>query len=300
MKLLVLVSAIVLAIATPATAAAQWVAEELPGKADRGPIVPLTLKPAPSGIEDMRMTQAKGDIVAAWYAEPTTRYAHGVLGDAVEGGALVVRLADGRRSTLRLPVTEVFEDLYPRIADLDGDGRNEVVTIRSSLLKGGAVTIYGLSGEIVEEKASTPFIGRPNRWLNIAGIARFSGGVTPEIAFVATPHIGGVLAFLKYRDGKLAMSQAVPGYSNHAIGSRELRLSAIADVNGDGAADLAVPTADRKALAIVSFKGGKIEEIGRAGLPAAIDRDIGVEKAETGFAFLVGLENGRKHRIAAR
>jgi hypothetical protein len=31
---------------------------------------------------------ASGNIRAAWYSAPTTRYDHGVLGDAIEGGGL--------------------------------------------------------------------------------------------------------------------------------------------------------------------------------------------------------------------
>jgi hypothetical protein len=73
-------------------------------------------------------------IVAAWYEDPTTRYAHGVLGDAVEAGTLAAQLDDfpncitGR---ITLPETEVFEDLAPRLADLDGDGRAEIIVVQS-------------------------------------------------------------------------------------------------------------------------------------------------------------------------
>jgi hypothetical protein len=60
---------------------------------------------------------------AAAYEGPTTRYPHGVLGDTVEYTTLAVTLPDGRtlRTTWDAPV--VFEDLAPRLADLDGDGR---------------------------------------------------------------------------------------------------------------------------------------------------------------------------------
>ncbi len=44
-----------------------------------------------------------GSIRAAWYSSPTGRYDHGVLGDAIEGGGLTVRLADGRTVELLLP-----------------------------------------------------------------------------------------------------------------------------------------------------------------------------------------------------
>jgi len=70
----------------------------------------------PDGFVD---TSASGDIRRAWYGRPTDRYGHGVLGDAVEGGSLVVETATGERFELTLPETQVFEDITPRIVDLD-------------------------------------------------------------------------------------------------------------------------------------------------------------------------------------
>ena len=70
-------------------------------------------------------------IAEARYDDPTTRYAHGVLGDAVEWGALVLTTTEGRRLKFVLPGERVFEDLEPRLADLDGDGAPEVITVEA-------------------------------------------------------------------------------------------------------------------------------------------------------------------------
>ncbi|QPC95946.1 hypothetical protein [Mesorhizobium sp. INR15] len=67
--------------------------------------------------------------VRAWYGRPTIRYAHGVLGDAIEAGSLIAIDEGGRRDELVVPQTQVFEDITARLADLDGDGHNEVVAI---------------------------------------------------------------------------------------------------------------------------------------------------------------------------
>ncbi|KAA2311481.1 VCBS repeat-containing protein, partial [Puniceibacterium sp. HSS470] len=96
--------------------------------------------------------RAEGVIEAATYAEPTRRYDHGVLGDDVEWGALVLTLP-GRQITLRLPETRVFEDTQPRLADLDGDGAPEVITVESDLALGARLSVYGPSGLV----AATPF-----------------------------------------------------------------------------------------------------------------------------------------------
>jgi hypothetical protein len=112
---------------------------------------------------------------------------------------LRVRLAGGTPERVVLPDSEVFEDRTPRLADLDGDGRTEIITIRASLRQGGSVAVYGVRGEQIVELGATPFIGRSNRWLNIAGIADFLGRGDLQIAFVETPHIGGTLKLATFR-----------------------------------------------------------------------------------------------------
>lgn len=46
---------------------------------------------------------AAQDITRAQLAEPTARYDHGVLGDALEWGALHLWLEGGERRIIRLP-----------------------------------------------------------------------------------------------------------------------------------------------------------------------------------------------------
>ena len=55
-------------------------------------------------------------------------------------------MADGRLQdvTYQLPLNRVFEDLVPRLVDLDGDGRDEVVLVESDLLRGAALVVLGL------------------------------------------------------------------------------------------------------------------------------------------------------------
>ena len=68
-------------------------------------------------------------ITSAWYSQPTRRYNHGVLGDSVEGGGLSVKDGKGNLYNYQLPDDSVFEDITPRLVDLDGDGKAEVITI---------------------------------------------------------------------------------------------------------------------------------------------------------------------------
>ena len=195
--------------------------------------------------------------VEAWYGQPTTRYDHGILGDAIEAGALVVTDAAGRRHEAVLPRRLVFEDITPRLVDLDGDGSSEIVTIRTDVAAGASVAIYALSDGQLTERAVTAPIGLPHRWLSIAAIADFTADPGLEIAVVKTPHIGGVLEILSLQGRSLRTVRAPQsGYSTHVIGSRELSLATAQHVSGDNFAKLALPTQDRMTLVVLEFEPG--------------------------------------------
>lgn len=262
-------------------------------------LVRETRQSAPNGLPDgLVATNSTGTIRSAWYSMPTKRYGHGILGDAIEAGQLKVRTAAGKTLSVELPATQVFEDRYPRLADLDGDGTIEVITIRSSVTEGASVTVYGIEGDAMVERASTGFIGRANRWLNIAGIARFKGSKAKQITFVSTPHIGGTLYVYEFDGSKLIKVASMFGFSNHVIGSREMCLSATADINNDGTIDLALPSDGRDVLRIMGFADGKLAELASVRLPSRIDKTIATEKDGLVTAFIVGLANGKVYRIS--
>ncbi len=237
------------------------------------------------------------DVASAWYSEPTGRYTHGVLGDAIEAGALKIKTPRGETKTFRLPRTEVFEDLTPRLADLDDDGRTEIITILSSVTQGASLAIFGVSGNALVKQAQSSFIGRSNRWLNIAETGNFTKSFTPEIALVKTPHIGGTLQFYKYQSGNLILIVSARSFSNHVIGSTELRLSTQTDLDGNGSADLVIPSADRRSLLVLGFTSTGLIELARVAMPAAIDKAIGVEGSGSSTRFLVGLEDGKIYAV---
>ena len=245
---------------------------------------------APDGLPDGLVASADGDIRAAWYVGPTRRYAHGILGDAIEASALRVEIEGGGQLTYDLPVNMVFEDRTPRIADLDGDGTNEVITIRSSTSDGGGVAIYALREGRLAEVAANDFIGLRNRWLNIAAIADVTGDGRKDIAYVRTPHIGGMLRLFRYDNG-LSLISEINGFSNHAIGAHEQRLSAVADIDGDGDMEIAVPSDSRATMRIIDFKDG-LREVAAVGLPARVDGPVLAEGAGAETRFVIRLVDG--------
>ncbi len=210
----------------------------------------------------------------AWYTLPTKRYAHGALGDSIEGGGLAVRIG-GKRHDIALPKNQVFEDITPRITDLNRDGIADIVTIRSTLSGGGAIAVYTLKkGKIVELAATRP-IGTANRWLNIAGIADFTGDGRPDIVSVVKPHIQGTLELHQFQGGKLRRTASTGGLSNHVYKSTELRLSAVADVNQDKIADIILPGFGQQNLVAFSFRGG-LKKIFDVPLASPLNSPIGV------------------------
>lgn len=292
-----LASLLLVATMNGAIAAEKLVIEQLAAGSYPAEIVVDPRKPSENGLPDGKISTAEGDIVAAWYSEPTERYGHGILGDSIEAGSLKIKTRLGRTLTYRLPRTEVFEDITPRLIDLDRNGTMEVITIRSSVSKGAAITIYGLNGEVLVQKATTPFIGLSHRWLNIAGISNFSRSKTLEIAVVITPHIGGTLRFYKYSRGRLLRRAVASGFSNHVIGSREQRLSAILDFDGNGTPDLALPSADRRSLFVMGLTGNGMVLLAEAQLPSRIDKAIALKDKGKAVQFIVGLEDGSVYSV---
>jgi hypothetical protein len=171
------------------------------------------------------------DIAAVWFGSPTERYAHAALGTRTHAGSLHARLRGGGREViLRLPQDRVFEDRVPRVVDLDGDGRDEVVIVESSAGEGAALVAYGIemAGETPRwvERARSEAVGNM-RWLNPVGFADFQGDATLEIASVSTPHIGGILTLYRYAPPRLEVLGRLPGVSNHRYGSPDQRMAAV-------------------------------------------------------------------------
>lgn len=301
-------AALISGLAAERATAGDWRVERLADGAVDASVFAETGEPAkgglPGGLPDGLIARhSGGDIVAAWYEEPTERYGHGILGDAIEAGTLAVERSDGTVLRHVLSDRHVFEDRTPRLVDLDGDGLVEVVAIRSSLTEGGAIAVYGIDDGALVEKAVAGSIGTINRWLNVAGIDDFMGTGDRQIAYVKTPHIGGTLYLYRYTPAGLEQVGELYGFSNHAIGAREQRLSAVLDLDGDGVPELAVPSADRGRLRLVGFKDGALRDLADIPLPARVERAIMVEntageKTARGPAMLLGLADGGVYRVS--
>ncbi len=213
-------------------------------------------------------------ISAARFTEPTTRYAHNVLGDTVEYGALELTVKGGGTSgtrlvTIRLTEDRVFEDLAPRLLDVDADGTSEVVVVESQDQLGAQLAIYNARGEKI---ASTPHIGTRFRWLAPVGAADLNGDGYVEIAYIDRPHLAKTLRIWRFKDGVLTEIAAIPGLTNHKIGedfiSGGLRAC-------NGAPELIVASADWSRIVSVSYKDGwRKTDIGKFEGPGSLTQAL--------------------------
>lgn len=214
---------------------------------------------------------ASETIVSARYTEPTTRYAHGVLGDAIEHGTLEIETTGSSGDTLssdavdrktryvlHLPVERVFEDTQPRLADVDGDGKPEVIVVESHQNFGARLAVYTHKRLL----AATPYIGTRNRWLAPISIADMDGDGKIELAYIDRPHLAKTLRVWRFSNGDLTEVATLAGLTNHRIGERDIA-GGLRDC-GAGA-EMIVARADWQRLMAVTFDGKalKARDIGR-------------------------------------
>jgi hypothetical protein len=198
---------------------------------------------------------------SAWLDGPTTRYAHGALGDDIEATGFIVA-HQGKQWRFTLDDSHVFEDRRVRLVQLDDDAEPEAVIIRSNLEAGAAIAVYDI-GDMISLKAESANIGMRNRWLNIAGFGDFMGRGKTEIAAVITPHLTGSLRVYELEGPALKEVARIDGYTNHINGSRDLDLAEIRDMNDDGALDIILPRINGSGKAVVSFTQGKPRELAK-------------------------------------
>lgn len=229
---------------------------------------PALAQPAAPRLPDTETTRAGG--LTAWLIDPTTRYAHGVLGDAIEAGGFVVERG-GRSLHHRLGPDAVFEDRRVRLVDLGG-GSPAALVVKSYLRRGAALAAYAIGAEAITPLAESEAIGTPNRWLNPVGVADFTRTGTPLVAAVVTPHIAGSLRLYRRAGSRLEEVARLDGVTNHVIGSRDLDLGRISDIDGDGVPEIVLPSLDRLRLVAVSFAGGSGRIVASVPLPAPLIR----------------------------
>ena len=213
------------------------------------------------------------------FGSPTTRYAHGILGDAVEWGSLhYIQQGSADHGPyawhdFELPQDRVFEDVAPRVADLNGDGGPEIIVVESQKDLGAQLAIYAVLDLKLEKIAATPHIGRSNRWLAPIGAADLDGDGYVEIAYIDRPHLAKTLRVWRFKNGTLEAVADLPGLTNHRIGERDIG-GGIRHCNG--VPELITASADWRDIVATRLQNGELSSkvlgphSGRASLNAAL------------------------------
>ncbi len=251
----------------------------------------------PQAISDLRVASGQKDIASAWLIAPTSRYPHFIIGSKYEPSGLRVKLASGKILTLMLGKDQVFEDRTVRLADLNGDGRDEIILVLTSVTKGASLAAYSVAGDKLVLMTKTPFIGQRFRWLNPAGIADYNGDGKLDVALVQKPHLVKRLEIWTLEGGEFVRSQSINDVSNHRINSKNTDMAASADFNGDGVTDLAILSGDYTKVRVFSFAGGQAKQIGRFALPAAAEGNFKLIQFKQGWQLRVPLANGTNYAL---
>ncbi len=243
-----------------ATTAAASTLEAQPAAAGCGAPAARAQSPPPAAVQRIPHSQAVSgsrNMAWAWLGTPTDHYPHAALGTRVHARSLhaIVTQRNGtqRQLAVTLPPDRVFEDRMLRLADLEGDGGEQIIVIESDPQRGSALAVYGLrtgAGSrqpVLATLARSPFIGTPMRWLNPVGVADFDGDGRPDLAAVTTPHIGGVLTLYRYAPPRLDPVATLPGFSNHRHGTVEQQMAAVVHRPGQRPA-LIIPGNDLRTL----------------------------------------------------
>jgi hypothetical protein len=210
-----------------------------------------------------------------------------------------VRTAEGQILEFMLPEDSVFEDRQPRIADLNNDGRNEVVLVRSRLSMGSSLAIIGLQNGVLKLLAESTPNGAPQRWLNPAGIGNFLNNERRQVALVRMPHVVGRLEFWDFDGGMLNLRGALDNTSNHRIGSDQMNLSAVITREKGRTDLLAIPDFNRQKLRIIAAYPTP-RQVAIFALNTPIVGDLSVNRSSMGATIRVPVADGTFQEILLR
>lgn len=263
--------------------------------------VNLELAAALSAIENTPdgSTILGSDSLFYSYSGPTDRYPHGALGDKNEWTELVMGSTNPDQESIRfqLPDDEVFEGLYPLVADVNGDGKEELVTTVSESSGGARLVVFAQNSDGLRIIAESDSVGTGFRWLHQIAVAPFGPNGEIEIGVVETPHVGGIAKFYRLVGDRLELvASSAGGYMSHVNGSRNLDQAVAGDFDGDGAVELLVPSRSQEKLVALRRVGDAVEEVWELDLGSRLSTNLAVVETDEGGLILgAGTEDGALH-----
>ena len=270
---------------------------------DRRRWLPLPLGAYPAGYLDPSLPAplpdghiaAGRDQVVAYLSHPTGRYAHGVIGDAIEAGGLTILSAAPPR-TVEFGEA-VAEERGVLLTDLGQNGSIEIVTVLAGARVGAWLAAFSVDGRLVAEGEA---IGTGFRWRHLIGAGPLGPMGEELVAAVRTPHIGGTI---EYHDENLEVVARAPGYSSHGYGVRSVGDAWIVNVDGDERWEIVLPTQRRTRLEAVTLSPQGPQVLWSYELGAPLSSNLAPADPRTdrelspgaGGGMLVGTRDGALH-----
>lgn len=195
---------------------------------------------------------------------PEQSYGHNILGDTQEWANLSLEwgpvadpsfTGDAPLLIMRLAAGSIFEDVAPRIIELNDDPLPEVLVVNSQTGQGARLLILDVNPDGVSSIAG-PFIGQQNRWYAPLGVRDLDGDGRVEVAWIDRPHLARVLRIAQVQGSRLVEVDALDGLTNHRIGEDDIA-GGIRDC-GQGA-EMIVATANWSQLVAVRWDGAAFE-----------------------------------------
>ncbi len=225
---------------------------------------------------------------------PTQAYAHAVLGDGIE--ATRASLVDMRPippsiKHVQVPDGQVFEGLSAIWVDINEDGEREIVLTASEAAQGAQIQVFSEEGVLLA--ASQP-IGLGYRWRHQIAVAPFGPRGEIELVSVRTPHLGGVVEFMRWEGADLPVVAQLGGFTSHNLGSRNLDLAVAGDFDGDGLTELLLPAQDRSSLGAVQHTTEGAQLVWELPLDGRLSTNLAVLRSRQGTLSVgAGLQAGR-------
>ncbi len=197
-------------------------------------------------LPDTRVVQISPEKVLV-LAEPTNRFPHSALGDNLEATAVVVvTVGVNEVETIYRSEDNVIESIAPLLADVDGDGIDDVALTVSNDRDAWILVASSTGGGVM---AISDPVDRLLGWRQLVAVGPLGPTGQTEIVEVLYPDAQGSVRFLSMSGGKLGIVATRTGYRSHEFGARNLEQAVAADVDRDGHVEVILPTLDRQHIA---------------------------------------------------
>ena len=256
---------------------------------DQGELVRGNERLDVNALPDARLIKDENDQLLI-FSGPSDHYRHAVLGDAFEAtGISVVKTIPNLRllNTISFPGDAVAEGIAPIWMDLNGDNNKEIlITLSNNPDGGGArLVLYNEQGDLL---ARGPL--SPGGWRHQLAVVEISGN--SYILDVQKPHVDRKVNLYEWVGDSLIIRSSLSGFSTHQIGSRNLDMALLADMDGNGQQELIVPNTAYDQLHGLDIKGDQLSDVWEQGLNARLLTNIAAVSFPDGsLAMGVGTAN---------